>query len=376
MRISEIIGKNIENLMLNNNISYRQMAEIINVTHPTVSKYIKGDQVIDSEKLSVIATYFNKPFDYFFNEEHDGIGLLFRADKPDEALCESDIDLIKTKFNQYIDVVGKSRFNFIPQKYTIVTDSKKLNDEDESFLEKVAFEQRKFFNIENLVPENYFAVIEEKGINVISTKFKNESFFGASSFSEEFGSFIFVNSCEKISDERQIFTLFHEYGHLLFHQSDYKKSDYNPYYGGAGDIKEKIVNSFAGYFLLPRHLVKEYIDARNKNVDIMEMKKYFKVSIQTLYIALRKYNYITQKQYSEFWKKVNINNWKKEEPKPIDIIDATEKNIKLISNLKKLYSNDEISSNKVSQVLDLDLIETRKLLKKWSDADEQYEHLS
>lgn len=376
MKTSEIIGKNIENLMMKQNISYRQMADIINVTHPTVSKYIKGNQVIDSEKLSIIATYFNKPFDYFFSVEHDEIGLLFRADKPDVALEDSDIELIKTKFNQYIDIVGNSRFNFIPQKYNLFIDSKKLNEEDESFLEKVAFEQRKYFNIENGIPENYFAVVEEKGINVISTKFKNESFFGASSYSEKFGSFIFVNSFEKISEERQIFTLFHEFGHLLFHQSDYKKSDYNPYYGGTGDIKEKIVNSFAGYFLLPRNLVKEYIDSRSKNVDIIEMKQYFKVSIQTLYIALKNYNFISQKQYSEFWKKVNMNDWKKNEPKPIAITDLNDKNYKLTSNLKKLYSNDEISANKVSQVLDIDLIETRKLLKKWSDADEQYEHLS
>jgi Zn-dependent peptidase ImmA (M78 family)/plasmid maintenance system antidote protein VapI len=376
MKTSEIIGKNIEKLMMSQNISYRQMAEVINVTHPTVSKYIKGDQVIDSEKLSIIATYFNKSFDYFFSIEHDEIGLLFRADKPDVALEESDIKMIKTKFNQYIDIVGNSRFNFIPQKYNLLVDSRKLNEEDESFLEKVAFEQRKFFNVENVIPENYFAIVEEKGINVISTKFLNESFFGASSFSEKFGSFIFVNSYEKISEERQIFTLFHEFGHLLFHQSDYKKSDYNPYYGGTGDIKEKIVNSFAGYFLLPRNLVKEYIDSRGKNVDIIEMKQYFKVSIQTLYIALKNYNYISQKQYSEFWKKVNMNDWKKNEPKPIDITDLNDKNYKLSSNLKKLYSNDEISANKVSQVLDIDLIETRKLLKKWSDADEQYEHLS
>lgn len=376
MKISEIIGKNIETLMINQNISFRQMAEIINVTHPTVSKYIKGEQAIDSDKLSIIASFFKKPFDYFFSEEHDEIGLLFRADKPDEAICEYDIELIKTKFNQYIDVVGKSRFNFIPQKYNFTINSKKLNEEYESFLEKVAFEQRKYFNIENMIPENYFSVVEEKGINVISAKFTNNSFFGASSFSENYGSFIFINSSAKITEERQIFTLFHEHGHLLFHQGDYKQSDYNPYYGGEGDIKEKIVNSYAGYFLLPRHLVKEYIDARNKNVDIMAMKQYFKVSIQTLYMALRKYNFINQKQYDIFWNKVNLNDWKKKEPNPIDLTGFIDKNFKLTSNLKKLYNNDEISSNKVAQVLDIDLLEARKLFKKWSEVDEQYEHLS
>ncbi len=376
MRVSQVIGKNIENLMIKKSVSNRQMAEIINVTHPTVSKYLKGEQVIDSEKLSIIASFFNKPFDYFFSLEHDEINLLFRADKPEEALDESDINAIKTKFDQYIDVTGKSRFSFVPQKYSFQADSNKLNEEDEAFIEKVAHEQRKFFNIENVIPDNYFTVVEDKGINVISAKIQNESFFGASSISDEYGSFIFVNSSDGISEERQIFTLFHEYGHLLFHQNDYKRIDSNPYYEGQGDIKEKTVNSFAGYFLLPRHLVKEYIDIRNKNIDMMEMKKHFKVSIQTLYMALKKYNLITQKQYTDFWKKVSTNNWKKNEPDPIERTNLAMKNQKLIAYLKKLYYKDEITSNKVSQILDIELIAARQLLKKWSDDDGQFEHIA
>lgn len=376
MRVSQVIGKNIENLMMSKSVSNRQMAEIINVTHPTVSKYLKGEQVIDSEKLSIIASFFNKPFDYFFSLEHDEINLLFRADKPEEALGESDINAIKTKFDQYIDVIGKSRFSFVPQKYSFQADSNKLNEEDETFIEKVAHEQRKFFNIENVIPDNYFTVVEDRGINVISAKIQNESFFGASSISEEYGSFIFVNSSDGISEERQIFTLFHEYGHLLFNQNDYKSLDSNPYYEGQGDIKEKTVNSFAGYFLLPRHLVKEYIDIRNKNIDMMEMKKHFKVSIQTLYMALKKYNLITQKQYTDFWKKASTNNWKKNEPDPVDRTNVAMKNQKLMAHLKKLYYKDEITSNKVSQILDIELIAARQLLKKWGDDDGQFEHIA
>ena len=373
MNISKTIGKNIEALMQKNGLSNRQLAEILEVTHPTVSKYLKGEQVIDSEKLSQLARYFNKPFDYFFDINNDDLSLLFRADKPEQALTEADTDQIKMKFKHYIDIVGRSKYNFIPQQYHLDIVTKRLSEEDEAFLEKVAYEQRKFFNIEGAIPENYFNVVEDKGINIIASKFDNESFFGASSYSDLFGSFIFVNTKNAIPEERQIFTLFHEYGHLLFHQSDYKKSDYNPYYGSNADLKEKVVNSFAGYFLLPRPLVKEYIDTHNKDVNVFDMKHHFKVSIQTLYIALKNYGFITPKQYKDFWVKAGANQWLKSEPNPLDITDDIEKNARLVSTIKKLFINEEISTNRISEVLNLDMMETRKCIKKWSEADEQYE---
>ncbi len=376
MNISKTIGQNIEKLMTKNEISHRQLAKIIEVTHPTISKYLSGEQTIDSEKLSKIAKYFNKPFDYFFDINTDELSLLFRADKPEEALTESDIDQIKSKFRQYIDVVGRSKYNIIPPQYNLDINLKKLSDEDEAILEKIALEQRKYFNIESTIPDNYFNVVEEKGINVIASPFKNCSFFGASSYSEIHGSFIFVNSCDEIPEERQIFTLFHEYGHLLFHQHDYKKSDYNPYYGNNSDIKEKVVNSFAGYFLLPRHLINAYIDSRGKDVNVIDMKHHFKVSIQTLYIALKKYNLITQKQYSDFWAKANASSWLMSEPYPLEITDDIEKNSRLISSMKKCFINEEISSNKISEILRLDMMETRKLIKKWSEADDQYQRFA
>ena len=376
MTISEAIGNSIERLMIDNGISNRQLAELLGVTHPTISKYLRGEQVIDSEKLSIIAKYFNKPFDYFFSNNSEELPFLFRADKPALAINEVDVDQIKLKYRQYIDVVGKPKYNYIPPKYSLNLDSKKLNDEDETFLEKVANEQRKYFNIEAGIPDNYYSVVEEKGINVISCHFDNESFFGASSLSELFGSFIFINSHKTIPEERQLFTLFHEYGHLLFHHADYKSMEYNPYYLSNADLKEKIVNSFAGYFLLPRQLVKEYIDIRGKNVDVFEMKNHFKVSIQTLYIALRKYDLITQKQSSEFWAKANKNNWLKFEPFPIAHVNHLDKNVRLVSFLKNLYVSEQISSNKITEVLGLDMMETRKIIKKWSGADDHYERFA
>jgi transcriptional regulator with XRE-family HTH domain len=191
-------------------ISQRRMAEIIGVTHPTLGKYLTGEQIIDSEKLSLIAQYFKLPFDYFFAEEHEKLYLLFRADQPSEHLDDFDLMDIHKKFQDYITIVDFGHLRSLPPEYHLDITGRKPNNEDEIAIEKVAHEMRKMLNIEHVVPENYYKVIDQSGIHILASSYRNDSFFGASSYSPEYGSFIFVNTSEHIPEERQIFSLFHE----------------------------------------------------------------------------------------------------------------------------------------------------------------------
>src|SRR6056297_591980 len=375
MSVGKIIGKNIEGLMDNKNISQRKIAEIIGVTHPTVGKYLKGDQIIDSQKLAVLAKYFNVPFDYFFVSEHKKLNLLFRADKPSDNIEDFDFQEIYNRFEDYISIVDLKKMKYIPQMYNLNIDKNKLSKDDKKNIEEVANEVRKQFSIEEVIPSNYYEIVEREGINVIALPHSNENFFGASSYSSDYGSFIFVNSNKNITEERQIFSLFHELGHLLFNRNEYKQYDYDPLYKSNRNIDEKIANQFAGYFLLPRDLVDDYIKQRNKNVNLNDMKKNFKVSIQTLYMFLHEYGYINKTQYSEFWKKLHNDGLKKIEPDPLPPISIEDKNNRLISSMKNLYMNEDISVNRIAEVLNINLIEARKLIKDWSVSIEQYEKL-
>jgi Zn-dependent peptidase ImmA (M78 family) len=122
-------------------------------------------------------------------------------------------------------------------------------------------------------------------------------------------------------------------------------------------------------------MVKEYIESRENQVNIFEMKHHFKVSIQALYMSLHRYGYVNQKQYQSFWKKVNSNGWNKEEPSPIPHRPIEEKNDRLVTSLKKLYLSDEMSVNRIGEVLNLNQMDTRKLIKGWGALIDQYEKL-
>ena len=380
MKISEKIGKNVEMLMNKEGMSLRDMAEIIGVTHPTMKKYIDGTQPIDSNKLLMVARYFNRPMDYFF-KDHDGkeiSNFLYRADSAEDNIENKNIQDFANTLSCYLDIFDKPDYSFIPQKYTLnIENSKKITENMERAIEKIAYEQRQFMNIETIIPENYYEIIENIGINVVSKDFGSTNLFGVSSFSPEYGSFILINDSEMIPEEKKIFSLFHEYAHLLFNQEQYSTDEASAFYKcGKTDINEMIANRFAGYFLLPRCLIREYIASRNNPVDLFEMKTYFKVSIQTLYLVLNKYKMISKQAYMDFWKELNISGYKKAEPSPMKPYDIEEKNIRLMSRMKELYGEENISANKISEILGLDTMETRQLLKKWRDADGRYLHLS
>jgi Zn-dependent peptidase ImmA (M78 family) len=122
---------------------------------------------------------------------------------------------------------------------------------------------------------------------------------------------------------------------------------------------------------MPKNLVDMYLESR-EHIDPIEMKQYFKVSIQTLYVMLYEYKYISRDKYTNFWKQINTAGYKTKEPHPMERIDIQEKNNKLINKIKDLYFKEEISANKISEVLGTNTLDTRKLLKEWRNIDERY----
>lgn len=377
MNIVKTIGKNIKTQMEKRGVSNRELAKAVGVSHPTLKRYIDGTQPIDSEKLMKVSRFFGLPFESFFKRESQStLNFMFRADKANENVKDVDLATLSQSIKSYLDVMENQDYYTIPAKYAItVKDRKTLSSQVKNRIESIAYTQRKSLGIENVVPENYFDVFTRLGINTIVRKFNNTEFFGMSSYSEDFGSFIIVNDDESIPEERKIFSLVHEFGHLLFHRSQYAEANEDVFYvSGRSDINEKVANKFAGYFLLPRDQVVEYVNGK-ENVDVYKMKKHFKVSLQSLAVMLREYKMISQEVSNNFWRTLNANKLKKEEPVPMEPLSFEQKNRRLIEKIKNDYLKGEITPNKVTEILGLNVVETRKLFKKWKDSDERYIHL-
>lgn len=98
--------------------------------------------------------------------------------------------------------------------------------------------------------KNWRAAFEANGIFIFKDAFKNDAFSGFCLYDKKYP-VIFVNN--SMPDSRQIFTLFHELGHLLFKSGgiDFRSREYTNQFSGYYLDVEIICNRFANEFLVP-----------------------------------------------------------------------------------------------------------------------------
>ena len=56
-------------------------------------------------------------------------------------------------------------------------------------------------------------------------------------------------------------------------------------------------------------------------------------------------------------------------------MELTEKNTRLVESMKLLYLEENISVNRIAEVLEISIIDARKLVKRWGGLDGLYEYL-
>lgn len=142
--------------------------------------------------------------------------------------------------------------------------------------------------------------IEEVGIFIFKEAFQDNSIDGFCLVHDEFPVIYLNNSRPPV---RQIFSLFHELGHLLLGENDINR-------GISRRDKEVEVfcNQFAAEFLVPSDDLETHLTFRTYNDDaIEELANYYKVSRPVILLNLVNKGIFTQENY---WEK--INQWTEE----------------------------------------------------------------
>ncbi len=146
---------------------------------------------------------------------------------------------------------------------------------------QTAVEIREVFGIGDDEPVRDIAgLLEARGYKVLPVKIANDGFFGLSVAAGDGGPAIVVNTQERISVERWIFSAAHELGHLLLHLDSYDVAE-----AAEAEEEEKEANVFASYFLMPEHLFsKEWEEARGLPFvnRVLKVKRMFRVSYLTV----------------------------------------------------------------------------------------------
>lgn len=150
--------------------------------------------------------------------------------------------------------------------------------------------------------------LEKHGVFVFKDAFKDDGISGFCLYDEIFP-IIWINN--SMSHSRQIFTLFHELAHLLFHRNDIEMSSKDEdYLRGLSPEDRKIerfCNAFAGKFLVPDDAFSEYLDAAVNDYNLDYIAKRFVVSREVILRKFLDINKITSAFYS-----TKISQWRKQ----------------------------------------------------------------
>ncbi|HMN26231.1 MAG TPA: XRE family transcriptional regulator [Ignavibacteriaceae bacterium] len=165
-----------------------------------------------------------------------------------------------------------------------------------------------------------------------------------------------VVSKNHIPGERQRLNLAHELGHIVLdiaHNLD----------------EERVAFRFGGAFLAPKETVLKAVGSRREHFQPRELfilKKIFGISIQALLFRLRDLDIISQTSFSNWYRIINKNNWKKNEPMPM----KEETSHWFEKNVLHAFSEGLISSDEAAHLLgedidsqELSLIKKKEFLK-------------
>lgn len=123
-------------------------------------------------------------------------------------------------------------------------------------------------------------LLEECGVKVLLLDKKRDSFFGLSVGAADGGPAVVVNTWNRISVERRIFTAARELGHLLLHPDQYRTAETEP-----SEDAETEADAFAAEFLMPESSFGPVWDATAGHPlpsRVLRVKRVFGVSYQSV----------------------------------------------------------------------------------------------
>ena len=167
---------------------------------------------------------------------------------------------------------------------------------DAAAVARVARVARERFGLQPHQPvQDICGLLEQHGVKVLLLETRRDSFFGLSVGSADGGPAVVVNTWDRISVERWIFTAVHELGHLLLHPDEYDSA--------ATDLPadtERDADAFASEFLMPDAAFKAAWDQTEGHpllLRVLKVKRIFRVSYKTVLYRL----VASQRTSNEVW---------------------------------------------------------------------------
>jgi Zn-dependent peptidase ImmA (M78 family)/DNA-binding XRE family transcriptional regulator len=272
-------------------------------------------------------------------------------------------------------------------KYGLEDFSAKRSGSSEARAKKAAREVRHIFGLNDAEPvRDICGLLESEGVKIIPMNIASDAFFGLSVAKDNGGPAIAVNTWERISVERWIFTAAHELGHLVLHLGSFDVNQTQE-----ETQQESEANIFGSYFLMPeKSFDKEWQDTYGLSLvqRVLKVKRIFRVSYRTVLYRVAQTNgdkvwRIFQANYKQLYGRTLLKEdepdalgsdaWdagypegtRAGEPENLSPVDFEED--RLSGLVRKAIEKERITINRGAEILGLSLSEMRALSASWID---------
>ncbi len=150
----------------------------------------------------------------------------------------------------------------------------------------------------NAAVHDICGLLEGGGVKILLLETKRDSFFGLSVGQRDGGPAVVVNTWDRISVERWIFTAAHELGHLLLHPHEYQRDA-----TALPEDAEREADEFASEFLMPDQAFEGEWEAtwgHSLLARVLKVKRIFRVSYKTVLYRLVQSGRETSKVWQTF----------------------------------------------------------------------------
>jgi len=287
---AQVIASNLARLRAESGLSQAKLAEKSGVSRLTLGKIERGEVAPRAETLSELADGLKVPLADLVAPVRPLAGVRFRAQKRvntrEQVLAHVSGWL--HAYNELEDDLNQCRSfaleNVVGTKLTP---------------QQLAAEARRQFKLSDTEAiRDVCGLLEDHGIKVLLLKRSNNVFFGLSVSKEGGGPAIVVNTWERISVERWIFTAAHELGHLLLHTDSYDRTK-----DAEDDSQEREADRFASCFLMPEETFRSEWEetAGLRLLDrVLKVKRIFRVSYKTVLHRLVESGTLPQQAWRAF----------------------------------------------------------------------------
>lgn len=276
--MKEIIAANLLRYRKSLGLSQEQLAEQAGVTRQSINNYENAKTLPDSKILSALAKVLSITLDDLLRSQGVGAAALkelglpnfrFRAHVSFEKNAQFAAQVLRMlqTYKALEQAVG------LPS-YTPESTPCHQVEGNEKHIQTIAALFRHRLGLGDAPIANLFESVEEIGLKVLRQPIPIKGFFGLSACSDIEGAFVLVNT-HNITIERQLFTLAHEIGHLIFHRVEYQDTLIEEGTKEEEKAREKVADYFASHLLVPQA---EFERMYSLTKDIVKLKRHFRVS--------------------------------------------------------------------------------------------------